>query len=169
MDAYFIAVRDLLKPDQYLVRLETPADLLLHLASHPERIYEIPPRKFEDVIAELLADFGFEVELTKQTRDRGIDIVAIARDVGTGLIEKYLVQCKRNAPRNRVGIAIIHEMLGVGAEEPNTGLIIVTTSTFTKPAMEVARKEIIRWRLHLKDYRDIHDWLRRYASKRITM
>lgn len=166
LNAYIFSINDFLKDDQYLIRIESPADLLLYLASQPAQLYEIPARKFEQVIAELLADFGYDVELTKQTRDKGIDIVAVTRDAGIGLTERYLVQCKRNAPRNKVGIEIVHGILGVGAEEPNTGLIIATTSTFTKPAMQVAQKESVRWRLHLKDYDDIHVWLRTYANRR---
>lgn len=167
LNAYILAVSDFLKDDQCLVRIEPPIDLILYLASHPEQLFQIPAQKFEQVIAELLKDFGYEVELTKQTRDRGIDIVAVARNAGIGLTEKYLIQCKRNAPRNKVGIEIVHAILGVGSEEPNTGLIIATTSTFTKPAIQVAQRESVRWRLHLKDYDDIRAWLHTYANRRI--
>lgn len=40
-------------------------------------LYKITPFKFEKVIAELLKFQGFTVELTKQTRDGGYDIIAL--------------------------------------------------------------------------------------------
>lgn len=162
-----IAFSEFLGSDQYIVRLEPPADLLLLLAKKPEQIHMITPRKFEEVIAELLSDFGYEIELTKQTRDNAIDIIAIKRNTGLKLVERYLVQCKRNAPKNKVGIAVVHELLGVGTEEPHTGLIIVTTSKFTRPVLDLAKKESVRWHLHLKDYVSIQEWLFEYAKKRL--
>lgn len=166
LDAFVIPIREFFKPDQYLIRIEPPTDLLLYLASYPEQLFAITPRNFEEIIAELLKDFGYQVELTKQTRDNGIDIIAISRDEGLGLVEKYLVQCKKNAPKNKVGIGVVHNLLGVGAESPSTGLIIATTSTFTQPAKALAIRESVRWRLHLKDYNDIREWLSVYAGKR---
>lgn len=55
----------------------------------------IDRRQFEELIAELFVGFGYEVELTRRTRDGGKDIVAIKRrEVNT----KYLIECKRPAP-----------------------------------------------------------------------
>jgi len=168
VEAFEIAFTEFFKQDQYLVRIEPPTDLLLFLALKPELLYKISPRKFEEVMAELLSDFGYDVELRKQTRDKGIDIIAIKRDTEVKLVERYLVQCKRNAPQNKVTFGLVHALLGAGVEEPNTGLILATTSTFTKPALELAKKETVRWRLHLKDYKDIQEWLFKYAQRRQT-
>jgi len=43
---------------------------------YPERMYDMNPRKFEELIAAIFKDFGFDVELTKATRDGGRDIIA---------------------------------------------------------------------------------------------
>jgi len=118
-------------------------------------------------VAELFSDFGYFVELTKQTRDKGIDIIAIRRSIIPEIDERYLIQYKRHAPHNKVGISVVHELLGVGVSEPHTGLIIATTSSFTKPALEITKKESTKWRLHLKDYFDIYQWLKAYTKKRI--
>jgi len=165
LEVYDLSVSDLLNPNQCLIRFLPPSDLILFLASHPSEIFKIPPSKFEEVVAEILRDLGYQVELTKHTRDNGIDIIAISRQTKLKLNEKYLVQCKRNAPSNKVGLAVVHELLGVGAEEPHTGLIIATTSTFTHPARDLAAKETVKWHLHLRDYDDIRKWLLRYGSK----
>ncbi len=141
---------------------------MIFLASQPDELFRLPPRRFEEILAELLSDVGYSVELTKQTRDDGIDIVAIGRSTALGLDERYLVQCKRNAPDNHVGVSVVRELLGVGIHEPNTGLIIATTSVFSGPARKMAAIDTIRWRLHLRDYDDVIAWLRRYASKRAS-
>jgi hypothetical protein len=153
-------------PARQLIQFAAPTDLLLFLASQPEDLFRVTPRRFEELMAELLTDFGYDVHLTKQTRDHGIDIIAVGRSTPLGLDERYLIQCKRNAPNNRVGVSVVRELLGVGVHEPNTGLMIVTTSTFSNPAQQLALKEWIRWRLHLRDYNDISHWLKTYAHKR---
>ncbi len=37
----------------------------------PHKLYDISPRKFEELIASILEDLGFSVELTQATRDGG--------------------------------------------------------------------------------------------------
>ena len=71
-------------------------------------------RGFEELVAELFGGFGYEVELTKQTRDGGRDIVAIKR----GEVQvKYLIECKRPDPGGHVGVGPARELLGVLTDE----------------------------------------------------
>jgi len=66
---------------------------------HPEKLYDLNPRKFEELIASILKDLGFDVELTKVTRDGGRDIIASIRTkVSTFLT---YVECKRYSPENK--------------------------------------------------------------------
>ena len=55
--------------------------LIERLRVQPQAIYDLPPRKFEELIAELLDDLGYEVELTPATGDGGKDI-AVAKTFG---------------------------------------------------------------------------------------
>lgn len=164
-EVYGFELSALLEEPQYLVRLEPKTKLIARLASHPGELHMLSPRRFEEVVAELFADTGYDVELTGQTRDNGIDIVAVGLRDGLELPGKFLVQCKRYRPGHKVGISVVHELLGVGAEEPNTGLVIATTSFFTGPALKCASRETVKWRLHLKDYDAICDWLGKYSKK----
>lgn len=148
-----------------LIQLASPTDLTLYLASRPDVLHQVQPRKFEEIVGELLADLGYTVELTSPTRDEGIDIIAIGRS-SLGVEEKYLVQCKRFARDHHVGVSVVRELLGVGVRWPNTGAMIVTTSTFTSPARALASHETVRWRLHLRDYNDLTQWLHAYAKRR---
>ena len=57
------------------------ADLIEHFALNPEEMREMPHRKFEELIAEIFSRFGYDVELTKQTRDGGTDISSAIRQL----------------------------------------------------------------------------------------
>jgi hypothetical protein len=46
------------------------------LARDPQKVFQLQPRRFEELVARLIAAFGYETTLTPQTRDGGYDIVA---------------------------------------------------------------------------------------------
>ena len=78
---------------------------MCYIAQEPMSMYELSPREFEKIIAELFKKLGYEVELTKQTRDGGVDIyIAEKTDLGKFL---FLVECKHYAPNRPVGIEVI--------------------------------------------------------------
>ena len=162
---YEIPLSEFIEKNKYVIRIEPPEDLLNYLAQNPERLYRIPPNAFAEAFAELISDQGYIVELTKQTRDGGVDIIAFRKDTALDLFEKYLIECKRYSPENKIGVALVRNLLGAGEVEPHTGLILATTSTFTKPAIEYAKHESVKWKLHLKDYYDLKKWLLAYTSK----
>lgn len=129
-----------------------------YLKKHPESIYELSPRKFEELVASILKDMGFEVELTQATRDGGRDIIAHVRNA----VCSYLthIECKRYAADNKVGVGIIREVIGVHHIRKATKSIIVTTSFFSRDAIKEA--ESMENQLDLKDFTDIKTWLQRY-------
>jgi len=57
-------------------------------------------------------------------------------------------------------------LLGVGVAEPNSGLILASTSGFTNDARILAEREQVRWILALKDRNDIDAWVEEYARQR---
>lgn len=65
--------------------------VILQIYQDNQYLYSLEARRFEEVIAELLYNKGFEVELTKQTRDNGYDILALRNINGFPL--KFLVEC----------------------------------------------------------------------------
>jgi HJR/Mrr/RecB family endonuclease len=129
-----------------------------YFAKHPQDIYKLTPRKFEELIASILKDFGFDVELTKATRDGGRDIIAYIRNA----VCKYLtyVECKKYHAKNKVGVGIVREVAGVHKIKQANKSIIVTTSYFTKDAVKEAK--LIEHDLELKDYDNLKEWLTRY-------
>lgn len=57
------------------VRVQAIADELIRwLARRPELLYQLRPRQLEELMAELYEREGFEVELTPETRDGGVDL-----------------------------------------------------------------------------------------------
>jgi restriction system protein len=46
------------------------------LKKQPKDIFNITPRQYEELVAELMHDMGYEVTLTPATRDGGKDILA---------------------------------------------------------------------------------------------
>lgn len=126
------------------------------ISKKPNLLYEITPRHFEEIIAEIFYRKGFDVELTKTTRDGGKDIIAFSNHMGIPL--KYIIECKRYARHRKVSLEVIHRLFGVKiANSANKG-ILVTTSNYTKDAMVFANNHL--WDLELKDYNDILFWLK---------
>ena len=129
-----------------------------YFKKHPEKLYELSSRKFEELVASILQDFGFSVELTKATRDGGSDIIASIKNAITSFL--VLVECKKYSQDNKVGVGIIREVAGVHTLRQPSKSIIVTTSFFTKDAIKEA--QLFKEQLQLKDYHALKEWLSQY-------
>lgn len=140
-----------------ILLIDTEAEILAYFARHPEMLFSIPPRKFEELVASIFKNNGFQVELTPETRDGGIDIIAIRHDIITGNT-LHLIECKRHLPENKVGIGVVQRMMGVVEVHRATQGLIVTTSDFSREARECA--DTSKYRLTLNAYSDISKWLR---------
>lgn len=138
---------------------EIETEILSYFGRHPELLYSLPPRKFEELVASVFHKNGFDVELTPQTRDGGIDIIAVQRnDLCGGNLN--FIECKRYLPHNTVGIGVVQRLHGVVEQHKATKGIIVTTSFFTKDAKETAA--LSQHRLVLNDYTNLSSWLREF-------
>jgi len=136
-------------------------EVLAYFGRHPETMYSLTPRKFEELVATVLRNNGFEVELTPETRDGGIDIIA-ARKSGIGGETLHFVECKRYARTNKVGIGIVQRMMGVVEQHRATQGIIVTTSSFTRDAQVTAQHS--PHRLGLNSYTELAKWLAAFSK-----
>jgi len=102
-----------------------------------DRLHAIDPFQFEYLVGDLLKKIGFEnVEVTKRSGDKGVDILA---DLTVGGVTdvKTVVQVKRYKDGNRIPGSVIRELRGT-AEVDQRGLVI-TTSDFQKQALEEAK------------------------------
>lgn len=92
-----------------------------------DKLRSLTWREFEEAMAEYYIHKGYGAEVIGGSGgDGGIDLWLSKRG------RKYIVQCKHW--KNSVGVAIIREMFGVMVSEKASGVVIVTTSYFTKEA-----------------------------------
>jgi hypothetical protein len=139
---------------------EINAELVRYLAQHPAKMYELNPRKFEELVAELFRAKGYDIELGRGTKDGGVDIRAFLRnDVGALLT---LIQCKRHLAHNKVNVDVVRGLYGVVNRDDASCGMIVTTSTFTRDAR--SEQQRLEHRIHLADYTDLTKWLRHYPQ-----
>jgi restriction endonuclease len=130
-------------------------ELLARLKADPELLRGLPPRKFEEVVAELLERQGYSIELTPASKDGGFDMYA-AKNESLGQF-LYLVECKRYTPPNNVGVQIVRGLHGVVQQKRANAGIIVTTAFFTKGAKEIHKE--LKHQLQLQDYVALQKWL----------
>lgn len=130
-------------------------EFLKKMHDDPKLLYELSPRRFEELVAEILHRLGYKVTLTPASRDKGKDIYAAKQDhLGTFL---YIVECKKYSPDHPIGVALVRQLNGVVQAEQATAGILATTSFFTKGAKEF--QEQINFQISLKDYFDIQKWI----------
>jgi guanylate kinase len=128
------------------------------LARHPERLFELAPREFEELVASILADEGYEVELTPQTRDGGFDILAIRRDLAVPYL--CLVECKRYSQSRPVGVQVVRQLVGIASQKRASAALLVTTSCFTRSAEEFRQE--FAYQVGFRDFKAVVDSLSRY-------
>ena len=134
--------------------------LIERLQRQPDDLRTMDRRRFEELIAELFFGFGYEVELTKRTRDGGKDIIAVKRaEVQT----RFLIECKRPDPGNPVGVSTVRELYGVKVDDGASKAIIATTTYFTADAKAFSERH--KWELETREFDDIHEWINKYLAR----
>ncbi len=128
------------------------------LRRSPNDLHHLSPRDFEKLIAEIFDGFGYEVELTKRTRDGGRDIIAIKR---AEVDVRFLIECKRPDANKRIGVGPVRELLGVKADEGASKAILATTAYFSRDARLYFQRH--PWELEGRDFEGIMEWLERYS------
>lgn len=104
--------------------------------------------EFEQYIAKLFKSYGYKTEVTKASGDQGIDV--IAEKNGT----KYAIQAKcYNFP---VGNHAIMEAVAGAKYYDADQIMVITNSTFTKSAIELAQKN------------NVHLWDRKVLIEKIS-
>jgi hypothetical protein len=154
------------QPEAELIRPETreriviysPIQLLLEqLRAQKISLHDIHWREFEKVVAELLQQDGYTVELGPGTKDGGKDIMAIKDVPGCGLVMSVW-QAKQLQVGNKVDIHVIRELADTRVQFGASKGVIVTTTSLTKGALE--RIERDRFLLHKVDGDDMFTWIR---------
>ena len=143
--------------------MNPPEDIknLLHqISTDATTLQQLPPRRFEELVAELLASFGWNIRLTPPSRDGGHDILGVTKD-STGLESTWVVECKKWTPSKKVGIDVARALYGVKSDMGVSNALLVTTSGFTQGAKQFAES---KYDLQLVDKDTIAEWARKYVG-----
>jgi restriction system protein len=134
--------------------------IIKDLKTRPDGLYQLSPRQFEEIIADLLQDMDYEVTLTQQTRDGGKDILAAKKtEVGDVLC---LVDAKRYKKSHKIGVSMVRTLLGTLADYQATSAMLATTSTYSRDAHAMQEKH--KYKLSLKDFADVVEWIQKFGK-----
>lgn len=113
--------------------------LVFRKSGNDEEIDTMSGTEFEDFMAEILHRSGIEVlELTKASGDFGADIIVMHED------ERTAVQCKRYS--RPIGVKAVQEAVSAKDYYKCTKAAVITNSTFTRQAVELAAESgVILW------------------------
>jgi hypothetical protein len=100
----------------------------------PKRFQDFPPSDFEDFIAQLFKDNGYEVQQTSYSGDFGADLI-LEKDKS-----RVAVQVKKYSADNKVGVKDINQLIGGQRYYNCNDALIITTSSFTKAGSELSSK-----------------------------
>lgn len=103
-----------------------------HLNNNYSDIYNLSPRVFEELIADVYKNLGYEVVLTQQSNDGGFDLILLEKNSH----DQILVECKRYAPSRKVGVELVRQLSGSMVDKETERSIFVTTSSYTKGALQ---------------------------------
>ncbi len=133
-------------------------EIIRNLKLRPEDIYDLPPRKFEELLAALLENLGWKVQLTPASCDGGCDILAYLETDLANLL--CLVEAKRYRADRPVGVELIRTLYGTLNDHQASSALLVTTSHFTKGAKDFRSRHA--YEINLKDFHDIQQWIAKY-------
>jgi len=129
-------------------------ELYGHFTSRPDDLRRLSWREFEILLARIFQTQGFTTELGPGRGDGGIDIRLLQRDPIGDILT--LVQAKKYAPKNHIGLEAVAALSGIAGVEKAQQSIFVTTSSYqpaakrfaarTSGALELcASKDVVEW------------------------
>lgn len=125
------------------------------LSGKTYEMYNLSPRQFEIMCAELYEERGYKVTLTQQSRDGGKDLIILNNNE----LGKFLIygECKRYASDMPVGIGIVQRLAGAIYGDNVTSGLVLTSSYFCSDAKAFANK--IEHRLSLMDFNHLQEMI----------
>jgi restriction system protein len=104
-------------------------------------IDRMDPFDFEDYVAELLGQRGYRTMTTKRSADFGADVIAADR-----FGQKIAVQAKHSGMSRPIDLRAVQEVVAARGHYRCTRAMVITNSSFTKAAIELALdNDVILW------------------------
>ena len=100
-----------------------------------EHLQQIDPYEFEEFVAKVWRNMGYEAEVTQSSQDKGVDVVA---EKSEPYNEKIYIQVKRHDEGNKVGARTVRTCSGLKQKNGVDKVVIATSSYFTSQAKEEA-------------------------------
>ena len=150
--------------EPYTVKLvEFPDELLAWFLEDLERVRQLPPDKFQYLVADRLECMGLGVQLVGDVyrKDGGVDIIAWPQPNSCAVPFLLGVQAKHHRTARKTGapeVRDFHGMLTSGGSPFQMGMIVTNTS-FTPDAIWFASHN--QALLRLRDLNDLRRWLQR--------
>lgn len=154
-------------PKGKIISLAKPAliyvtnQLIEQLQHRPEAMYDLSPRRFEELLADLLAYQGMKVHLTQETRDGGRDIIAEYETPAGRIL--CLVDAKRYRRDRTIGVGLVRQLHGTLCDHKATTAMMITTSTYSPDAQAYQQRH--KWQLSLRDYNHVIELLANYKRR----
>lgn len=124
------------RTEDYSVSLETSSGIeRTDQGITLEHLKEIDPYDFEELVAKVWRNMGYEAKVTQNSQDRGVDVIA---EKAEPYDEKILIQAKRKGEGNKVSAPTVRKVGGLKSKNNVDKVIIVTSTDYTRQAKEEA-------------------------------
>lgn len=133
-------------------------DLIKTIQKHPSLLYDVNPNKLEEIVARLLENYNYNVEITSQTRDGGYDLILTKNDI---VDQKIMVEVKRTSPNRKVGASSVRALYASLMNLSFDKGMLVTTSYLTSEAREIVKKT--NGKIVAIEYEQLKEWINKYA------
>lgn len=131
---------------------DVSGDVYRYFADHPEDLYGLPHRDFEELISSIFTARGWKTQIGPGTADGGVDVrMWLQSPLGEALT---LVQARRYAKHRLIGLEAVAALEAHSLREDASGLF-VTTSRYRRVAQGFASRNR---KLLLADSSDVAAW-----------
>lgn len=103
-----------------------------YLVKNYEKRYNVNPRLFEELVADVYSDFGYQAICTGYSNDGGIDVVLVKDDLTVG------IQVKRS--KNKIKLEQLRSLLGALMIKGYKAGMFVCTSDFQRGVYTMAER-----------------------------
>lgn len=148
-------------PSDQRIHIGEPIEqMIVDSTRNPSLLYKLTPRDFERYVARIWEAFGFQVDLTSAAADGGVDIVCLSSHLEVPF--KIAIQVKRYGRDRPVSVDMVRGFVGANAAIHANKLVYVTTSRYTKAAVDYVADPMLTGMLELRGMPDILRWAQQF-------
>lgn len=131
----------------------------------PRLIWQLDPRKWEEMLAGAYKAAGYVVTLTPRSGDKGVDVIATLDDV---VSIRIIDQMKAYAPGHLVPARDVRDLLGALTTHPTASKCIITTTSDFAPGVyaDPEFQRLMPTRLDLRSGPQLIEWMTQIQRKR---